>query len=398
MDIALFDYDLPRELIAQKPIEPRDHSRLLVLPQATAWKMAQNQTNRLGQATAHAAPLQASPAQQQASPASQQASPAPQQASSSLQQASAQAMPLEAIHDMFYNLPQYLVPGDLLVFNRTRVLPARLIGRKADTGGKAECFLLHQVTPEVWSCLVKPGRRLAPGVRLIFGDGELEGVVEERTEDGGRLVRFVWQGDFEEALNRAGQVPLPPYIHESLEDPERYQTIYGDILGSAAAPTAGLHFTEGVLQELQSKGVEFAQVLLHVGVGTFRPVGVQQIEDHKMHSEYCEVDEATAQAVNRAKAEGRRVIAVGTTALRTLEGMGASGTLQTGAGWTDIFIYPGYAFQIVDCLLTNFHLPKSSLLMLVSALAGRERILDAYQEAIREKYRFFSFGDAMLIL
>ncbi|MDR0469296.1 MAG: tRNA preQ1(34) S-adenosylmethionine ribosyltransferase-isomerase QueA [Peptococcaceae bacterium] len=348
MDISLFDYDLPKELIAQKPIEPRDHSRLLVLREA-AGKQAQ----------------------------SQQA---------------------EIAHDVFYHLPQYLKSGDLLVFNRTRVLPARLVGRKADTGGQAECFLLHQVAPGLWSCLVKPGRRLTPGVKLVFGDGELEGVIEERTDEGGRLVRFLWQGDFEDAINQVGQVPLPPYIHENLEDPERYQTVYGDIPGSAAAPTAGLHFTDRILNDLRMQGVESAQVLLHVGVGTFRPVSDRRIEDHKMHGEYCEVSDEAARAVNRAKAEGRRVIAVGTTALRTLEGMGASGTLESGSGWTDLFIYPGYTFRIIDGLLTNFHLPKSSLLMLVSALAGRERVLGVYQEAIREKYRFFSFGDAMLIL
>ncbi|MCL1804389.1 MAG: tRNA preQ1(34) S-adenosylmethionine ribosyltransferase-isomerase QueA [Clostridiales bacterium] len=338
MDISLFDYDLPKELIAQKPIEPRDHSRMLVLSEGGL------------------------------------------------------------AHDRFYHLPHYLKPGDLLVFNRTRVLPARLLGRKADTGGRAECFLLHQVSPEVWSCLVRPGRRIAPGVRLVFGDGGLEGLVEERTEGGGRLVRFRWQGDFEAALNRAGQVPLPPYIHEKLDDPERYQTVYGDKPGSAASPTAGLHFTEDALSGLRAKGVELAQVLLHVGLGTFRPVDTQVVEDHKMHKEYCEVSEEAAQAVNRAKGEGRRVVAVGTTALRTLEAMGKTGALQAGAGWTDLYIYPGYRFNMTDGLLTNFHLPRSSLLMLVSALAGRERVMEAYQEAIREGYRFFSFGDAMLIL
>lgn len=338
MDISLFDYDLPKELIAQKPIEPRSQSRMLVLSKDGL------------------------------------------------------------IHDHFYHLSAYLKPGDMLVFNRTRVLPARLLGIKADTGGKAECFLLHQVSPDVWSCLVKPGRRLAPGVRLAFGNGELEGVIEERTEGGGRLVRFVWQGDFEDAINRSGQVPLPPYIHEALDDSERYQTVYGDTLGSAASPTAGLHFTEDALAELRSMGVESSQVLLHVGLGTFRPVDTREVEDYKMHKEYCEVGEEAAIAVNRAKKEGRRVVAVGTTALRTLEAMGKNGVLQAGAGWTDLYIYPGYRFNIVDGLLTNFHLPKSSLLMLVSALAGRERVMAAYQEAIREKYRFFSFGDAMLIL
>ena len=341
MDLSLFDYQLPDELIAQKPIEPRDHSRLLVLSGSSA-----------------------------------------------------------LIHDHFYNLAHYLKPGDLLVFNRTRVLPVRLLGRKAETGGQAECFLLHQVSPEVWSCLVRPGKRLPPGTKLVFGQGELEGMIGERTEEGGRLVRFRWEGDygdFMEILQSTGSIPLPPYIHETLEDPERYQTVYGDIAGSAAASTAGLHFTEETLAALSAMGVEMTQVLLHVGLGTFRPVKTQRIEDHPMHKEYYEISEEAAQAVNRAKAEGRRVVAVGTTPLRTLESMAAEGKLRAGRGWTDLFIYPGYAFQIVDGLLTNFHLPKSSLLMLVSALAGRERVLAAYQEAIAEKYRFFSFGDAMLI-
>ena len=341
MDISLFDYELPKERIAQTPIEPRDHSRMLVLRRTDHGSIT---------------------------------------------------------HDRFYNLTRYLKPGDLLVFNRTRVLPARLIGRKAESGGKAECLLLHQVSDDVWSCLVKPGRRLAPGVRLLFGQGEIEGVIGERTGEGGRLVHFIWQGGFEEALSAVGQTPLPPYIHEAPDDPERYQTVYGDKPGSAAASTAGLHFTEGSLAELQSMGVESTQVLLHVGVDTFRPVSVQQIEDHQMHKEYCEVTGDTAEAVNKARAEGRRVVAVGTTSLRTLEAFGREGCLKAGAGWTDLFIYPGYPLKIADGLLTNFHLPKSSLLMLVSAMAGRERIMAAYAEAIREEYRFFSFGDCMLIL
>jgi S-adenosylmethionine:tRNA ribosyltransferase-isomerase len=339
MDVSLFDYELPKELIAQRPIEPRDHSRMLVLPRHEG-----------------------------------------------------------LLHDYFYNLPQRLAPGDLLVFNRTRVLPARLIGRKEATGGSLECFLLHQAAPGLWECLVRPGRRLSHGAKLIFGQGELRGTIEERTEAGGRLVRFQWQGDFEAVLNQVGQVPLPPYIHETLADPERYQTVYGDQAGSAAAPTAGLHFMQKTLSELESMGVELAEVLLHVGLGTFRPVKARQIEEHKMHAEYYEVNEQTAAAVNRAKAEGRRVVAVGTTAVRTLEFMGREGVLRPGRGWTDIFIYPGYRFQIIDGLLTNFHLPRSTLLMLVSALVGRERVLAAYEEAVRQRYRFFSFGDAMLIL
>ncbi|MCL2166342.1 MAG: tRNA preQ1(34) S-adenosylmethionine ribosyltransferase-isomerase QueA [Clostridiales bacterium] len=345
MELSLFDYELPAERIAQQPVEPRDHSRMLVMPR-----------------------------HETAGPDT------------------------EIRHDYFYNLPQYLRAGDLLVLNRTRVIPARLIGRKAKTGGAAECFLLHQVAPDRWSCLVKPGRRLAPGTKLIFGQGELEGLIEERTEGGGRLVRFAWQGDFEEILRRVGQTPLPPYIHEKPEDPERYQTVYGDIAGSAAASTAGLHFTEESLEALRRMGVGFAQVLLHIGPGTFRPVQTRQIEDHLMHSEYCEVSEETAREINRAKEEGRRVIAVGTTPLRTLEAMGSGGSVKAGSCWTDLYIYPGYSFQIIDGLLTNFHLPKSSLLMLVCALAGRERVLAAYQEAIREGYRFFSFGDCCLIL
>ncbi len=339
MEISLFDYLLPKELIAQHPMEPRDHSRMLVLPKDTG-----------------------------------------------------------LIHDRFYHLPQYLQPGDLLVFNHTRVLPARLLGYKEGSGGQAECFLLHQAAPGLWDCLVRPGRRLQPGTRLIFGQGEMRGTIEERRSAGGRLVRFEWQGDFEEVLNQVGQVPLPPYIHEDLDDPERYQTVYGNKAGSAAAPTAGLHFTENTLAELKAMGVELAEVLLHVGLGTFRPVEAQKIEDHKMHKEYYEVSKKTAAAVNRAKSEGRRVIAVGTTAVRTLESMGQTGNLRPGQGWTDIFIYPGYRFKIIDGLLTNFHLPKSTLLMLVSALAGRERVLAAYEEAVREQYRFFSFGDCMLLL
>jgi S-adenosylmethionine:tRNA ribosyltransferase-isomerase len=286
----------------------------------------------------------------------------------------------------------------LLVFNHTRVLPARLLGRKEDSGGQAECFLLHQVEPGLWDCLVRPGRRLPAGTKLIFGQGELRGIIAEHRPGGERLVRFQWQGDFEDVLNRVGQVPLPPYIHETLSEPERYQTVYGDRAGSAAASTAGLHFTADTLAELQKAGIEFAGVVLHIGLGTFRAVETRRIEDHKMHKEYYEVGEETAAAVNRAKAQGRRVIAVGTTAVRTLEAMGRQGVVQPGQGWTDIFLYPGCRFQIIDGLLTNFHLPKSTLLMLVSALAGRERVLAAYEEAVRERYRFFSFGDCMLIL
>jgi S-adenosylmethionine:tRNA ribosyltransferase-isomerase len=338
MDIKDFDYALPPARIAQEPLEPRDSARLLVLPKTAG----------------------------------------------------------AVTHDCFASLPAYLRAGDLLVFNRTRVIPARLLGHKEGTGGGAECFLLHQLAPGLWQCLVRPGRRLAPGTRLVFGEGQLVGEILDRTEDGGRRVRFHWQGDFDRVLAEVGRMPLPPYIHRRLADPERYQTVYASASGSVAAPTAGLHFTERVLAELRQKGVETAQLLLHVGLGTFRPVEAGQIEDHRMHREYYEVDEETAAKVNLARAEGRRVIAVGTTSARVLEALGQSGALRAGRGWTDIFIYPGYSFRIVDGLLTNFHLPKSTLLMLVSALAGRERVLAAYEEAIREKYRFLSFGDAML--
>jgi S-adenosylmethionine:tRNA ribosyltransferase-isomerase len=340
MELKDFDYELPKERIAQVPAMPRDSARLLYLP-------------------IHSGPCQ---------------------------------------HQVFTDIISHLKAGDLLVFNKTRVIPARLLGRKAGTGGQVECFLLHQQSPDTWSCLVRPGRRLQPGTKLEFGDGQLIGYITERTEGGGRNVRFEWEGNFQDVLNQVGVIPLPPYIHQPLIDPERYQTIYGNRPGSVAAPTAGLHFTSAVLEALQQKGIEFAEVILHVGLGTFRPVETDQIENHVMHKEYYEISEDTAKAINRAKAEGRRIIAVGTTSVRTLESMSENGQLKAGKGWTDIFIYPGYQFQIIDGLLTNFHLPKSTLLMLVSALAGRERILAAYKEAVDRQYRFFSFGDAMLIL
>lgn len=340
MHLSDFDYDLPKERIAQTPLMPRDSARLLYLPK-------------------NSGPCR---------------------------------------HELFLDLPDHLKAGDLLVFNKTRVIPARLIGRKSGTGGQVECFLLHQKENALWDCLVKPGRRLPPGTCLEFGDGQLTAVIEDRTESGGRLVRFRWEGDFQKVLSQVGVVPLPPYIHQSLNDPERYQTIYGNRPGSVAAPTAGLHFTERILSALEAKGVEFAEVILHVGLGTFRPVEADMIENHVMHKEYYEITEENARRINRAKEEGRRVIAVGTTSVRTLESMSSGGCLKAGSGWTDIYIYPGYQFQMIDGLITNFHLPKSTLLMLVSALAGRERVLGAYQEAVQREYRFFSFGDAMLIL
>jgi len=340
MELKEFDYDLPKELIAQEPVMPRDSARLLYLP---------------------------------------------------IREGACR-------HHTFRDIVEYLRAGDVLVFNKTRVIPARLLGKKTGTGGQIECFLLHQETEDTWSCLVRPGRRLQPGTRLEFGDGLLKGLILSRTEAGGRLVRFEWAGDFQEVLQKIGIVPLPPYIHKPLADPERYQTVYGNKPGSVAAPTAGLHFTPRVLEELKNKGVEFAEVVLHVGLGTFRPVETEKIEDHVMHKEYFEITDENAQIINKAKAEGRRIIAVGTTSVRTLESMAENHRLKSGTGWTDIFIYPGFEFQIIDGLLTNFHLPKSTLLMLVSALAGRERVLAAYKEAVEKKYRFFSFGDAMLLL
>lgn len=332
-----FDYELPEELIAQRPVTPRDASRLLV---------ADKRTGRLQ-------------------------------------------------HKTFRDLPEFLAPGDVLVRNDTRVIPARLLGVKAPTGGRVELLLVRRLSRDTWEALVRPGRRVAPGAVLSFGDGLLTAQVLERTEGGGRIVRFRSVGPLDEALQQAGQVPLPPYIHEVLEDPERYQTVYAREAGSSAAPTAGLHFTQRVLDELKRRGVHIADVTLHVGPGTFRPVKAEYVDEHDMHAEYYHIPEAAAVAVQEAKREGRRVIAVGTTTARALESWAATGET---AGWTDLFIYPGYRWRVVDGLLTNFHLPRSSLLMLVSALLGRERTLAAYREAVKERYRFFSFGDAMLIL
>ncbi len=336
-----FDYHLPEVLIAQTPAEPRDSSRLLVLRRDTP----------------------------------------------------------ELEHRLFRDLPAFLQPGDTLVLNDTRVLPARLLGERAGTGGRVEVLLLRRLERDRWETLVKPGRKARAGQVIRFGDGRLEATVLDTTEAGGRVVEFRYDGVFEQVLDELGQMPLPPYITAKLADPERYQTVYARHRGSAAAPTAGLHFTPQLLEHLQAAGVGIAYVTLHVGLGTFRPVQVERITEHRMHAEYYELSAATAAALNATRAAGGRIIPVGTTALRTLESAtDANGQVQPGSGWTDIFIYPGYRFRGTDGLVTNFHLPRSTLLMLISALAGRERILAAYAEAVARGYRFFSFGDAMLIL
>lgn len=337
MLVTDFDYDLPQELIAQHPMEPRDHSRLLVVDKKTG----------------------------------------------------------EIEHKHFYDLVNYLKPGDVLVFNDTRVIPARLHGTK-DTGAHVEVFLLTRRDATDWEVLVRPGKKLQVGAKINFSD-ELSCEVIEHTDFGGRVVRFKYDGIFEEILDRLGETPLPPYITAPLEDKERYQTVYNRERGSAAAPTAGLHFTKELLQKIKDIGCEEVFVTLHVGLGTFRPVSEAKIEDHKMHKEFYTVSQEAADAVNKAKAEGRRIIAVGTTAVRTLEAAGADGQLHAGSSWTNIFIYPGYKFRLVDELVTNFHLPQSTLLMLVSTLSTREIMLQTYKKAVEEKYRFFSFGDAMFI-
>lgn len=337
MLVTDFDYDLPQELIAQHPMEPRDHSRLLVVDKKTG----------------------------------------------------------EIEHKHFYDLVNYLKPGDVLVFNDTRVIPARLHGTK-DTGAHVEVFLLTRRDATDWEVLVRPGKKLQVGAKINFSD-ELSCEVIEHTDFGGRVVRFKYDGIFEEILDRLGETPLPPYITAPLEDNERYQTVYNRERGSAAAPTAGLHFTKELLQKIKEIGCEEVFVTLHVGLGTFRPVSEAKIEDHKMHKEFYTVSQEAADAVNKAKAEGRRIIAVGTTAVRTLEAAGADGQLHAGSSWTNIFIYPGYKFRLVDDLVTNFHLPQSTLLMLVSTLSTREIMLQTYKKAVEEKYRFFSFGDAMFI-
>ena len=341
MDLHDFYYELPRELIAQDPLEDRSGSRLLVLNRSTG----------------------------------------------------------ETEHHIFREIREYLRPGDCLVVNDTKVIPARLIGSREGTGAKIEVLLLKRRADDVWETLVKPGKKARPGVRLCFGDGLLRGEVLEVVEEGNRLIRFTYEGIFEEILDRLGQMPLPPYITHQLKDRNRYQTVYAKHDGSAAAPTAGLHFTPELLDEIRKKGVQIAHVTLHVGLGTFRPVKVEAIEDHHMHSEFYVVEEEQARIINETRAGGGRIIAVGTTSCRTLESAAdEDGVLRAGSGWTDIFIYPGYEFRLTDCLITNFHLPESTLLMMVSALAGRERILKAYEAAVKERYRFFSFGDAMFII
>lgn len=336
-----FYYDLPKELIAQTPIEKRDESRLLTLNRETG----------------------------------------------------------ETKHRHFFELPQFLTPKDCLILNDSRVLPARLLGQRLPGGGACEVLLLIDRGERVWECLVRPGKKMRPGAKVSFGNGELTAEIIGEVEGGNRLVRFFFEGIFLEVLEHLGKMPLPPYIKEELSDQERYQTVYSKILGSAAAPTAGLHFTEELLQKIRDRGVSLGYLTLHVGLGTFRPVKEEEIESHEMHSEYCVIPQETADLINRTKAEGGRVICVGTTSCRTLESWGAEdGTIRASAGWTDIYIYPGYRFKVMDGLITNFHLPESTLIMLVSAFAGREKILAAYREAVRERYRFFSFGDAMLIL
>jgi len=334
-------FDLPKELIAQDPLANRSSSRLFVLDKNTG----------------------------------------------------------EHIHSTFSEITKYLRAGDCLVLNNTKVIPARLLGKKEDTGASVEVFLLKRIEENVWETLVKPGKKLRPGARVDFGDGLLKAEIEEVLEDGNRLVRFFYEGIFEEILDKLGEMPLPPYITHKLEDRNRYQTVYAKYDGSAAAPTAGLHFTNSLLEEIKEMGVNIAYVTLHVGLGTFRPVKVDNVLEHKMHSEFYEVTKEAAEIINSTKLNGGRVICVGTTSCRTIESAAdPSGRLIEKKGDTSIFIYPGYKFKVLDGLITNFHLPESTLLMLVSALAGRDRIMDAYKEAIDLNYRFFSFGDAMFIL
>ncbi len=343
MKTSDFYYDLPKELIAQDPLEDRSSSRLMCLNRETG----------------------------------------------------------EVYHHIFKEIPQFLNPGDTLVVNNTKVIPARLIGEKEDTGGAVEVLLLRRIEgrESTWETLVRPGKRCRPGTRLSFGDGLLKADVVEVLEDGNRLVHFTYDGVFEEILDRLGQMPLPPYITHRLEDPTRYNTVYAKLDGSAAAPTAGLHFTNELLDEIKGKGVNIAQLTLHVGLGTFRPVKAEDVEEHHMHTEHCMISEETAKLINDTHASGHRVIAVGTTSCRTLESMSdEDGTVRSGEMDTGIFIYPGYRFKVIDGLITNFHLPESTLVMLVSAFAGREHVLAAYEEAVRERYRFFSFGDAMLLI
>ena len=340
MKTSDFYFDLPEELIAQDPLEDRTSSRLLVLNKESG----------------------------------------------------------QVEHHIFREIKEYLQPGDVLVLNNTKVIPARLLGVKEDTGAHVEVLLLKRHDKDVWETLVKPGKKCKPGARLSFGDGLLRAEVLDTVEEGNRLIRFEYEGIWEEVLDSLGEMPLPPYITHKLQDKNRYQTVYAKYDGSAAAPTAGLHFTTDLMKELEEKGVEIVYVTLHVGLGTFRPVKVDNVLEHHMHSEFYQVSEETAEAINKAKREGRRVICVGTTSCRTVESASKEkGVIQAGEGNTEIFIYPGYEFKILDALITNFHLPESTLVMLVSALAGKEQVLYAYGEAIKERYRFFSFGDAMFI-
>ena len=339
MKTSDFYFDLPQELIAQTPLERRDGSRLLALDKVTG----------------------------------------------------------ETQHKHFFDLPGLLRPGDCLVLNNSRVLPARLFGRRSG-GGVCEVLLLIDRGEKVWECLVRPGRKLRTGAKISFGDGALTAEIVGEVEGGNRLVRFDYEGIFLETLERLGKMPLPPYIKEELEDSERYQTVYSKVVGSAAAPTAGLHFTKELLEQVKTMGVKVCYVTLHVGLGTFRPVKAESLDEHEMHSEYCVISQETADVINQTRQEGGRVICVGTTSCRTIESWAnENGTMEAKAGWTNIFIYPGYRFKVLDALITNFHLPESTLIMLVSALAGREHVLAAYEEAVRERYRFFSFGDAMFI-
>ncbi len=360
MDVKDFYYELPQELIAQDPLEDRSSSRLLVLKKGNG----------------------------------------------------------EVEHTSFRHIIDYLEPGDCLVLNNTKVIPARLFGEREGTGGKVELLLLKRRENDVWETLVKPGKKARPGTKILFGGGLLTGEVQDIVEDGNRLVKFSYEGIFEEILDKLGQMPLPPYITHKLLDKNRYQTVYAKEEGSAAAPTAGLHFTPGLLAQIREKGISIAEVTLHVGLGTFRPVKAEQVQDHHMHSEFYQISEEAAGIINETKRRGGRVVCVGTTSCRTVESaardlkakrqqeglpsqsgnMRTGDVVQVGSGWTDIFIYPGYQFQVLDALITNFHLPESTLVMLVSALAGREQVLRAYRIAVEEKYRFFSFGDAMLVV
>ncbi|WP_163101817.1 tRNA preQ1(34) S-adenosylmethionine ribosyltransferase-isomerase QueA [Peribacillus alkalitolerans] len=342
MKVDLFDFHLPEELIAQTPLEQREESRLMVLDKKTG----------------------------------------------------------ETKHDIFKNIKEYLRPGDCLVLNDTRVLPARLFGIKEDTGAKVELLLLKQVEGDTWEALVKPAKRVKVGTVLSFGNGKLTATCEEELEHGGRIITFKYEGIFYEVLDELGHMPLPPYIKEQLEEKDRYQTVFARERGSAAAPTAGLHFTESLLEQIKDMGVHIAFITLHVGLGTFRPVSVDDINEHDMHAEFYQMTEGTAHLLNEVKNDGGRIITVGTTSTRTLETIASkhNGKFVAENGWTSIFIYPGYEFKGIDAMITNFHLPKSTLIMLISALAGRENVLRAYDEAVKEKYRFFSFGDAMLII